>query len=387
VYDSLKVTRTGQVFTCFADEKTVPDLSIELANSKEAERTAFWANNSKDSCLNMLKNLIKLDEAVSSPVVECIDTIERGHYVIKKIKITESNLTPITGLFFIPKKIKQKLPAILYVDGRGKITDATVKGPIEQFYVDSSKIVFAIDVRGFGETTDNPALNESKHGNNEHRNAVISLYIGKTLIGQRVEDIKKAMDYLITCPEVNPDSISIIGIGRAGTSVLHAATLDDRYVEVVVRNTDTSWMNIIEAPTILNNMTHMVPSAMMYYDLPNLVDAISPDKVKYNPAEYVLPVDIEIYNPSEDDKILGQNQPNPFQTETSISYTNNEPGHVLLIVYDSNGKKVKTLVNRKENTGTHSIVFRPESLKSGNYYYQLTLDGKQKMTKKMLIIN
>lgn len=387
--DTLLVTETGNVQTNFMNEKNVTDLNVELAHSYASNREDFWTNNTKDSCLNMVKSLIRLNDGYNIPVFETGEIFDRGSYSIEKVKISDGNHTPVTGLFFTPdpEHLAGKLPAVLYVDGRGKLTDASPGGLIEQVYMDSGKVVFTIDVRGFGETSDAPSFNELKHGNNEHRNSVISLYIGKTFIGQRVEDIMKAMDYLLTRNDVDPDNISIVGIDRAGTAVLHAAALDLRFKDVVIRKADSSWMDIIENPTILNNMTHEVPSSMIYYDLPDLVDAIAPRSVIYNPPEYILSGIEKTFEEKTGKPVLHQNHPNPFQNTTSITYFIDKPGYVTLTVFDEAGKKVQTLVNENQNASSYSITFNPASLKAGMYYYRLTIDGKKQIVKKMTMLD
>ncbi|MBN1413802.1 MAG: acetylxylan esterase [Bacteroidales bacterium] len=383
--DTLTVSETGQVYTSFENEVTVTDLNIARADASASAREAFWQDNTKDSCLNMVKSLIRLDENTPDPVIESVEILDRGNYTVDKIMISSGNHCPVTGLLFAPKDNTKKLPAVLYVDGRGKKTDAAAGGLIEQVYIDSGKIVFAIDVRGFGETADNPAYNDEKYKNKEHRNAVISLYIGKTLIGQRVEDIRKAMDYLSVRSDVNPDSISIVGIDRAYTSVLHAAALDERYTEVTVRNADTSWMDIIEDPIVPHNATHVVPSAILYYDMPDLVNAIAPRPVYYNPPDYVITGIEETADPSSRNIVIVQNHPNPFEHSTCISYLLKEPAYVMLIVYNQQGKEIKTLVNEHQHADSYDVNFQPEQPTPGIYFYQFIVNGEKEETKKMIV--
>lgn len=385
----LLVTETGQVYTNFEGEKTVQDFNLEYALNFANTREDFWTNQTKDSCLNKVKELIMLDDEYEVPVAEVVETISRENYKIEKIKLTSKNLTPITGLMFIPDNLSSAAQAVLYVDGRGKSTDAEAGGIIEKVYVDSGKVVFAIDVRGFGETTDNPSKNETKHGNNEHRNSVISLYIGKTLIGQRVEDIQKAMDYLADRDEVDGTDVSIVGIDRAGTSVLHAAALDSRYKEVVIRQwTDTSWVTVVEDPTALNNMTHVVPSALKYYDLPNLVEAISPRQVFYMEEPVITDINENVIR-TTNNVLLEQNFPNPLIQNTTIAYTISGPGKVLLKIFNNSGQEVMVLVNEFQLADQYKIEIDGSELKTGIYFYQLSVDdkhGKQSDTKKMVVL-
>ncbi len=81
--------------------------------------------------------------------------------------------------------------------------------------------------------------------------------------------------------------------------------------------------------------------------------------------------------------ILLQNLPNPFENTTMIRYRVREPGsRVILMVYDSQGRKVKTLVNDSKPAGEYFVKWDgkdesenllPEglyfcTLKNGNYY-------------------
>lgn len=280
--DTLQVSSSGQVFYEFETERVVEQFNYEFALGFAEKREGFWGTQSSDSCLNKVKDLIKLDAGEEKLRAEVIETFDRGSYSLEKIKLSSGDLVPITGLLFTPYKTTTTMPAVLYVDGRGKNTDAEQGGIIERVYADSGKVVFAIDVRGFGETADNPSANESKHGNKEHRNAVISGYVGLTLIGQRVQDISIAREFLLSRDEVDASELSIVGIERAGTAVLHSAALEKNFKEVTIRMwSDTSWITVVESPTVLNNLTHVVPGAMEYYDLPDLVNAISPRRVIY----------------------------------------------------------------------------------------------------------
>jgi cephalosporin-C deacetylase-like acetyl esterase len=279
--NSLHVTSTGYVYTNFPREMTVQDINLEIALKDSVNRKNFWENNPKDSCLNMVKHLIRLKVDYEPPVSEIFETIDRDTYTIDKIKITSGNNIPITGLLFKPKNLLAKAPATLYLKGDGKGAHADVGGIIEEFYVNKGTIVFAVDVRGFGETSDADPSDFSKHGNNEFRNNMISLYLGKPLIGQRVEDIMKATTIMLKDTDVDPDRISLEGLGRAATAALHAAALDIRIKRVVLRNTIKSMIELIEDPSILNGMTHQVNSALKYYDLPDLVNSISPRVVSF----------------------------------------------------------------------------------------------------------
>ena len=383
----LQVTKAGNVLHEFENEKSVIDLNIERAQSFANNRVKFWADNSKDSCLNKVRDLIKL-EKYETPMAENVGVIERATYTIDKIVISSGNDVPIPGLLFKPGNKPGKLPAVLYLDGRvAKKTDAKKGGIIEKIHVNSGKIVFAVDVRGFGETKDDSEKNQEKHGNIEHRNAVISLYAGKTFIGQRVADVMKALDVLLARDDVDADSITIIGIDRAGTVALHAAALDERITEVILyTNTQKSWIDIVENPTQQNNMTHIVPSGLKFYDLPDLVNSIAPRTVTYT-KEPQLPVDTHSgFNiKSNTTNYLIHNYPNPFNEYTNIEYVLLKPDQISLRIFNSIGEEIKFYCKEHKTPGIYSIQLDATNFNPDVYYYQI-ITSTFTESKKMMVI-
>jgi len=82
---------------------------------------------------------------------------------------------------------------------------------------------------------------------------------------------------------------------------------------------------------------------------------------------------------------LYQNYPNPFNPKTIISYQLNTSSHVELNIYNNLGEKVRTLVNRYQQTGDHLIEWNAEAMASGIYYYELkSHQGVQ--TRKMILL-
>ena len=87
--------------------------------------------------------------------------------------------------------------------------------------------------------------------------------------------------------------------------------------------------------------------------------------------------------------LLG-NYPNPFNPETTISFSLKENGPVLLDIYNLKGQKVKTLVNEVMTSGKHNVVWNGtdennRSVASGVYFYKMR-NGKFSSTKKMILM-
>ena len=86
-----------------------------------------------------------------------------------------------------------------------------------------------------------------------------------------------------------------------------------------------------------------------------------------------------------DDFTLAQNYPNPFNPTTTISFSLQKAGKVMLDVYNTVGQKVATLVNDKMTAGEHEVTFNGKDLASGLYLYRLTANNVT-LTKKMMLI-
>jgi flagellar hook assembly protein FlgD len=86
-----------------------------------------------------------------------------------------------------------------------------------------------------------------------------------------------------------------------------------------------------------------------------------------------------------DEVALEPNYPNPVHRATKIVYRLPETARVQVSVYNTLGRRVATLTDRRRQAGTHRIAWKPgRSLPSGVYFYRLeTLD--QSITRRMLV--
>ncbi|MDH4338734.1 MAG: T9SS type A sorting domain-containing protein [Candidatus Krumholzibacteria bacterium] len=87
---------------------------------------------------------------------------------------------------------------------------------------------------------------------------------------------------------------------------------------------------------------------------------------------------------------LRQNVPNPFSTETMVSFTLPERGDVKLAVYDVAGRRVATLFSGEQGAGDHSVEWNGvgdngERVGAGVYFVRIEA-GKQTVTRKLLVM-
>jgi len=79
------------------------------------------------------------------------------------------------------------------------------------------------------------------------------------------------------------------------------------------------------------------------------------------------------------------NYPNPFTSQTTINYSLNKSGRILLNVYDNFGRKINTLKDEVQEPGEHRTTFYPLNLTPGIYYYTLQTEYNSQSRRMVLI--
>ena len=108
-----------------------------------------------------------------------------------------------------------------------------------------------------------------------------------------------------------------------------------------------------------------------------------------NPADYQDNIPSEDMIPKS--ALLYSNYPNPFNPETTISFSIPEASEVNVSIYNIKGQKVKTLLDGKLSTGKHSVVWYGDDelgnqAGSGIYFYQLAMNDKVAKVRKCLLL-
>jgi len=88
---------------------------------------------------------------------------------------------------------------------------------------------------------------------------------------------------------------------------------------------------------------------------------------------------------------LKQNYPNPFNPTTTIEFNIAENTNVEVIIFNSLGQRITTLLNKNLDAGTYKINWngtdsRNNLMSSGVYYYQLKTESGFSKTKKLLLL-
>jgi cephalosporin-C deacetylase-like acetyl esterase len=159
--------------------------------------------------------------------------------------------------------------------------------------VSEGNIVMSIDARGLGETR--PVLDEHDYFFRyfaDHDNAETAILLGKTLVGMRASDIARGVDLLSARSDVDASNISGFGRRSAAVAMLHAAALDPRIKKVALEEMLVSYDAIVTQRIHRQMFEQIVPSALKFYDLPDLANSFAPRPVwiinAVNPLGQVL---------------------------------------------------------------------------------------------------
>jgi hypothetical protein len=268
---ALWATKTGQVATSYPDEVSVGHLNLCEAKRLKEARAQFWKANDKATCLAQVRRLAGVRDDRPPATVEDRGRVACDGYSIQRLLIRHEDDVPLPALVFVPDGEAKRRPAALYVDARGK----TRAGDAIEQRVGQGQVVLSVDARGWGETA-----------GEEYRVGMLGLHVGRPLLGQRVEDVLTAFDVLARRTEVDAARIELVGIGAAGPVALHAAAFDERVASLTLDASIRSWIDdVVAEPRRDNVIGYMVPSALLHYDLPDLVAAISPRPVRILEAD------------------------------------------------------------------------------------------------------
>jgi len=111
------------------------------------------------------------------------------------------------------------------------------------------------------------------------RFAWANLVLGNSVIGQRIWDIVRTLDYLSSRPDVDTSQIRMIGQEEAGLAALMAAVLDERIRSVLLTQMIVSYMSVVQSTDYSLPLDWFVPGILRHFDVPDLSAAVYPRPV------------------------------------------------------------------------------------------------------------
>jgi cephalosporin-C deacetylase-like acetyl esterase len=161
-----------------------------------------------------------------------LDVVQRPGYRVEKLLLQTMPGVWMTGLAYVPDAalFPGRRPAVLAVHGHWK--RAKQEPVVQSRCIGAAKLgyfVLAVDAFGAGERAIGKALGEY-HG--EMSGATL-LPIGRPLSGIQVYENRRAVDYLQSRAEVDPERIGISGASGGGNQSMYAGCFDERFRAVI----------------------------------------------------------------------------------------------------------------------------------------------------------
>jgi dienelactone hydrolase len=220
---------------------------------------------------------------------ETLDRQQMDGYSREKIAFWSRPGLRVVGYFLVPDRFRAPGPAMICLPGHGRGVDDIVGieedgtqraawGGYQNDFalqaVANGFAALAIEQLGFGRRRDQRARDGGAGTSSCQPAAGAALLLGETMIGWRVYDAVRAMDYVLTRSEVDASRVGCVGISGGGTTTLHTAAVDPRIALAFV----SGYFNTIRDSlfSISHCMDNYIPRLLQYAEMPDLAGLIAP---------------------------------------------------------------------------------------------------------------
>lgn len=232
------------------------------------------------------------DPAPLSP--EVVETVDMGSYVREKVIFDADAHSSVPGYILIPKSLTGPGPAILCLHGHGPGKDPIVgiTTPREGYtqeameecirqhnydyarqFAEQGYVTFTFDFRCFGERAHTSFDLHGRDRCNVH--FIRGSLLGINLLALHIADCARAVDYLLTRPEVDHGRIGCLGLSFGGTMTLWASALDKRIKAACI----SCYLCEFETFAVRQGNfcgSQFIPALRRYFDLSDLASLIAP---------------------------------------------------------------------------------------------------------------
>jgi len=141
-------------------------------------------------------------------------------------------------------------------------------------------IVFVPVQRALGERVEKSGAYRERSGRRAKSCTLATLtsfMLGRTMVGLRVWDVMRTIDYIRTRPEPIAEQIGCIGWSGGGTTALYASALDERISATVLEGAFCTYR---ASSLVLNHCAdNYIPGILRYAELPDIAALIAPRPV------------------------------------------------------------------------------------------------------------
>jgi hypothetical protein len=247
----------------------VPELTVLAAQtspSKDRRRELY----------SLLGKLPPRERPVSAKVVSSED---RGTYTLEKLSLDLNGEEPAPAYFAKPKNATGRLPTVLfnhshgggYKIGKAEFVDGREylgKPAYAEFLTSLGYNALCFDAWIFGERARPQAELESFKE---------FIWKGRVLWGMMVYDALKAVDYLVSRPDVDPKRLATVGMSMGSSTAQWAGALDPRLKVVVDICCLTDWHTLLEVGGLRGHgIYYYVPDLLTHFTTSQMNALIAP---------------------------------------------------------------------------------------------------------------
>jgi cephalosporin-C deacetylase-like acetyl esterase len=240
---------------------------------KNLSTKADWTNYQNELKSKFGASLVKFQKTPLNAKVT--GKQERENFTVEKIIFESHPGFYVTAAMFIPKKLQEPAPAVIYCSGH---TELGFRSDVYQRVminlVEKGFVVFAFDPIGQGERLQyvDPQTGKSNIGGSttEHSYAgVQTLLTGTSISDYFIWDGVRAIDYLETRKEVDAKRIGITGRSGGGTQSALIAAYDERVYAAAPECYITSFKRLFQSigpQDAEQNPYHLIKNGMDHAD-------------------------------------------------------------------------------------------------------------------------
>lgn len=280
----LNCTTTGQVLTSLGGKSIVQlnrDRARELLPSGLFSIQSADPSSAREQVRGQLAKLLACPSKRASLNDRTLSSSLGKTLRIDEIQYESEPGIRITGWFVRPREGVAAHPCILYISD-GRADEAVAEpSPLDEISSHGSTIC-AINLRGIALSAPRPPSGGPEFYGGmalEERFAWTALVLGSPLIGQRVWDILRALDYLESRSDVDASQIRILGNGSAGLAALMATALDERVRSILINRTLATYLSVVDSEGYALALDWFVPGILQHFDIPDIAAAIYPRPV------------------------------------------------------------------------------------------------------------
>lgn len=204
----------------------------------------------------------------------------REHYVLEKLILELNGVEHVPAYFVRPLDARpgQRLPVVVYNHAHGGDYKTGKDELLEhRKYFQEPPYAVELTRRGYAALCIDHWVFGERSGKSESSTFKRMIWQGQVLWGMMVFDTLRAVDYLVTRPNVDPARIATLGLSMGSTMAWWAAALDERVKVCVDLCCLTDFQSLIETDGLDGHgIYYYVPNLLKHFTTAQINGLISP---------------------------------------------------------------------------------------------------------------